>query len=133
MPMTMPVMAPGGMAGWPVLALGGRLANALLMTNGITAVMQMPMMSPLQEKMSNSARAQRRALREQMPSQTSATASRREMAMPGSRTGWLTGGAFGALAAIICPNSISGTNSPARQPSSNVRMPKTSRPVERSL
>ena len=43
------------------------------------------------------------------------------------------GGAFGALAAIICPNNISGTNSPTRQPSSRVRMPKTIRPVERSL
>ena len=61
MPMTMPVMAAGGIAGWPVLALGGRLANTLAMKNGMTAVMKMPMTSQLQEKMSSSARAQRRA------------------------------------------------------------------------
>ena len=44
------------------------------MKNGMTAVMKMPMTSQLQEKMSNSARAQRRAMMEPMPSQTSATA-----------------------------------------------------------
>src|ERR1039458_7479823 len=76
MPMTMPVMAADGMAGWPVLALGGRFAKALLMMNGMTAVMQTPMMSQLQEKISNNARAQRRALMEPMPSQISATANR---------------------------------------------------------
>ena len=53
--------------------------------------------------------------------------------MPGSMVAWFTGGAFGALAAIICPNRIIGTNSPARQPSSSVRMPKIIKPVERSL
>ncbi len=30
MPTTMPVMNPGGMAGCPVLALGGKCANILL-------------------------------------------------------------------------------------------------------
>ena len=53
--------------------------------------------------------------------------------MPGSMAAMVDRRRIGALAAIICPNSINGTNSPARQPSSNVRMPKTIRPVERSL
>ena len=41
----------------------------------MTTVMTMPMMSQLQEKMSSSARAQRRAWMEPMPSQINATAS----------------------------------------------------------
>src|SRR5271154_2035439 len=125
MPTIMPVMTDGGMAGWPVLALGGRLANTLAMKNGMMAVMQTPMTSQLQEKMSSSARAQRRALMEPMPSQTSVTARMPYMAIPGRMAAVLAGGAFGALAAIICPNNISGTNSPTRHPSSRVRMPKT--------
>ena len=42
-------------------------------------------------------------------------------------------GAPVALADAACPNSIKGTNNPARQPSNIVKMPKTIRPVERSL
>ena len=42
-------------------------------------------------------------------------------------------GAPVVLADAIFPNSIKGTNSPARQPNNIVRMPKTIRPVERSL
>jgi len=42
-------------------------------------------------------------------------------------------GAPVALADAACPTSIKGTNSPARQPSNIVRMPKTIRPAERSL
>ena len=74
MPTIMPVMAAGGMAGWPVLALGGRFANVLPMTNGMKTVMNMPMTSQLQEKISSSARAQRRSWMEPMPSQTNVTA-----------------------------------------------------------
>ena len=63
------------MAGWPVLGSGGRMANTLAIKNGMITVMTMPMMSQLQEKMSSSARAQRRFWMEPIPSQISATAS----------------------------------------------------------
>ena len=43
------------------------------------------------------------------------------------------GGAFALLAAATCPTSIKRTSSAVRQPSNIVRMPKTIRPVERSL
>jgi hypothetical protein len=73
--MTTPVIAAGVMAGRPVLGLGGRLANTLPIRNGMVAVRQMPVTSQLQEKMSSSARAQRRASMEPTPSQISATAN----------------------------------------------------------
>ncbi len=95
--------------------------------------MTMPKMSQVQEKMSSSARAQRRALMEPMPSQISATARPPYMARPGRSMAVLGGGAFGALAAIVCPNSIRGINNAHRPPSSRVKMPKMIRPVERFL
>ena len=44
-----------------------------------------------------------------------------------------SGGTLVVLAAITCPKSIKGTNSPASPPSNMVMTPKTTRPVERSL
>src|ERR1035441_8883319 len=99
-----PVTAAGDIAGWPVLASGGRLANTLAMKNGMVAVMKTPMTSQLQEKMSNNARAQRRALMEPMPSQINVTATQPYMATAGRITAVSVGGAFGAFAAIIWPD-----------------------------
>ena len=67
-------IAPGGIAGWFAVPLDGRFANTLGMTNPMTTSMMMPITSQLQEKMSKSARAQRRAMMEPMPSQISITA-----------------------------------------------------------
>ena len=128
----MPVMAAGGIPGSPISEIAGKFANTLAMKNGMLTVMKMPMTSKaFTEKMSNNARPQRRFLgwsrcpARLMPRPCNHISPPPRRVLPDR----LTGGAFGALAAIICPNSV-GSPLPARPPSSRVRMPKIIRPVD---
>jgi hypothetical protein len=74
MPTIIPTIAAAGIAGWPVVPLEGKFASTFGMTNAMKTKTNSPMMSQLQEKMSNNALAQRRAMVEPIPSHTNATA-----------------------------------------------------------
>ena len=92
----------------------------------------MPISSQVQEKMRMSTRAQRRAMMEPMPSQTSATASVPYISIAGSMARESAGMPVDR-SAICCPENISGTNIPLTAPSMMVKTPNTANPVRRSL
>ena len=67
-------IAAEGNAGWSVVPLEGKFASIFGMKNTMKTTTTTPMKSQLQEKMSNNALAQRRAMMEPIPSHTNATA-----------------------------------------------------------
>lgn len=92
------------------------------------------MTNQLQENMSNKARAQRRALMEPIPSQINAMPRVAYINMAGKRLEKLTCGFVAVVVAdIACPARMRRTSNPAIQPNKMVKIPKTTKPVERSL
>ena len=74
MPIIIPVIAAGGSAGWLAVPLEDKFASIFGIKKAMKPKTNSPMTSQLQEKMSNSALAQRRAMMEPIPSHTNATA-----------------------------------------------------------
>jgi len=74
MPTIIPAIAAEGSAGWPAVPLVGKFASIFGMKNAMETKTNIPMTSQLQEKISNNALAQRRAMMEPIPSHTNATA-----------------------------------------------------------
>ncbi len=86
-----------------------------------------------QAKISNNARAQRRALMEPIPSQIKATAKPPYTNKAGKSIVRLVAGTLGFWAFTNCPSNMNGTNMPDKAPSKMVSTPKATRPPERSL
>jgi len=128
-----PSITAAGGAAWPAGTVAGKFASTFGMMNAIATISNRPMASQLQEKMSKSARAQRRALIEPIPSQINATAKMTYTQIPGRiAENGIGGGPFGIEAASSCPITMKKVPKAAMHPSPIVKTPKIISPVERS-